>query len=188
MLACTVLGFALFLCIASPAGASWDQMEVLKYDFDISTNPPRDQWYAEVEYNSIDNEFMVIWRSSGPIREDCEPGDEDECTGMFHSMDAQRISPDGTLLGEMIQLIPPDVGYKNGARFAHNMYTNEYMTAHPVSPTANSRRIGDINRQNKQSRGNSERAYLTLPGQWGRISSSGSHFQSGKKGVSGGIQ
>ena len=148
MLAYAVLGIALFLCI-SPVSASWDQMEVLKRDFDISTNPPRDQWYAEVEYNSIDNEFMVIWRSSGPIREDCEPGDEDECTGMFHSMEGQRVSPDGTFLGEMIQLIPPNVGYKNGARFAHNMFTNEYMTAHPVSPTSNSREseilIGTLN-------------------------------------------
>jgi hypothetical protein len=133
MLAYAVLGIALFLCI-SPVSARWDQMEVLKRDFDISTNPPRDQWYAEVEYNSIDNEFMVIWRSSGPIREDCEPGDEDECTGNFHSMEGQRVSPDGTFPGEMIQLIPPDLGYKNGARFAHNMYTNEYMTAHPVCP------------------------------------------------------
>jgi hypothetical protein len=64
-------------------------------------------------------------------------------------MDGQRISPDGTLLEEMIQLIPPNIGYKNGARFAHNMFTNEYMTAHPVSPTANSREseilIGRIN-------------------------------------------
>lgn len=149
MLAYALLGCALLLSMASPAGARWNQMEVLKYDFEIATNPPRDQWYAEVEYNSIDNEFMVIWRSSGPIREDCEPGDEDECTGMFHSMDAQRVSPDGTLLNEMIQLIPPDVGYKNGARFAHNMYTNEYMTAHPVSPSPSSREseilIGRIN-------------------------------------------
>ncbi|MEE9505122.1 MAG: CFI-box-CTERM domain-containing protein [Thermodesulfobacteriota bacterium] len=128
----------LFLTGAEVTGAGWEDMEVLKYDFEISTNPPRDQWYAEVEYNSIDNEFMVIWRSSGPIREDCEPGDEDECTGMFHSMEGQRVSPDGTLLGEMIQLIPPNVGYKNGARFAHNMFTNEYVLANPVSPTSNS--------------------------------------------------
>ena len=139
----------LLLMGADASGAGWEDMEVLKCDFEISTNPPRDQWYAEVEYNSIDNEFMVIWRSSGPIREDCEPGDDYECTGMFHSMDAQRVSPDGELLGDMIQLIPPNEGYKNGARFAHNMYTNEYMTAHPVSPSPNSREseilIGRIN-------------------------------------------
>ena len=120
---------------ADVSGAGWEDMEVLKYDFEISTNPPRDQWYPEVEYNSIDNEFMVLWRSNGALKEDCDPGDEAECTGNFHSMDGQRVSTDGALLGGMIQLISPNEGYKNGARFAHNWFTNEYMTANPVSPT-----------------------------------------------------
>ena len=44
-----------FLFMAPYVSASWDQMEVIKQDFEISTNPPRDQWYPEVEYNSIDN-------------------------------------------------------------------------------------------------------------------------------------
>ena len=66
--ACAVLGCALLLFTVSPVSARWDQMEVLKQDFDISVNPPRDQWYAEVEYNSIDNEFMVIWRSVAMVK------------------------------------------------------------------------------------------------------------------------
>ena len=148
-LLCAVLCFTLQLFMTPGVYPGWEEMEVLKYDFEIATNPPRDQWYPEVEYNSLDNEFMVIWRSSGPIRDDCDPGDTDDCTGMFHSIEAQRISPDGTLLGEMISLIPPNVGYKNGARGAYNMFTNEYMTASPVSPSPNSREseilIGRIN-------------------------------------------
>jgi len=128
----------LLLMDTDVSGVGWEDMEVLKYDFEIATSPPRNQWYPEVEYNSIDNEFMVLWRSDGPIREDCDPGDEYECTGNFHSIDGQRVSTDGELLGDPIQLISPNEGYKNGARFAHNMFTNEYMTANPVSPTSNS--------------------------------------------------
>jgi len=135
-LLCAVLGLTLMSYMVAETNASWDQMEVIKQDFLIDDNEPRDQWYAEVEYNSIDNEFMVIWRSSGPLREDCDPGDLYECTANFHSMEGQRVSPDGNFLGSQITLFPPDERYKNGARFAHNMFTNEYMTASPVSSTS----------------------------------------------------
>ena len=136
ILVCAVLGLTLMSYMVTETNASWDQMEVIKQDFLIDDNEPRDQWYPEVEYNSIDNEFMVIWRSSGPLREDCDPGDLYECTANFHSMEGQRVSPDGNFLGSQITLFPPDERYKNGARFAHNMFTNEYMTASPVSSTS----------------------------------------------------
>ena len=138
---CASFCFALLLFTVPNVSASWEDYEVLKYDFEIATNPPRDQWYPEVEYNSIDNEFMVLWRSNGPLKEDCEPGDEDECTGDFHSMDGQRVSTGGELLGDPIQLISPDDGYKNGARFNFNMFTNEYLVVNPVSPTPDSTEV-----------------------------------------------
>jgi len=135
ILRCASFCFALLLFAVPNVSASWEDYEVLKYDFEISTNPPRDQWYPWVEYNSIDDEFMVLWRTSGPLKEDCEPGDEDECTGNFQSMDGQRVSTSGTFLGGLFQLFEPDEAYKNGARSAYNKFTNEYMTVNPVSPT-----------------------------------------------------
>ncbi len=38
---------------ADVSGAGWEDMEVLKYDFEISTNPPRDQWYRVLTAASV---------------------------------------------------------------------------------------------------------------------------------------
>jgi hypothetical protein len=128
-----IVCLALFLLFAPNVSAQWDDgMEVLNYYFEIESSPPRDQWYPWVEHNPIENEFMAIWRTSGPLREDCEPGDAVECTNDFQSMDGRRISPDGELLGDPIQLSPPEQTVKNGARFAYNIFTNEYLTASPI--------------------------------------------------------
>ena len=114
LVVCAVLVFSLLVYLVSDISASWDQMEVIKQDFVIESNEPRDQWYPWVEYNSGDNEFMLLWRTSGPLRENCDPGDEDECTGNFQSMEARRVSTDGNLLGSLIQLFLPEKKYKNG--------------------------------------------------------------------------
>ncbi|MEE8381606.1 MAG: hypothetical protein V3R78_07010, partial [Thermodesulfobacteriota bacterium] len=107
----------------------------MKYNFDISTGP-RYESNVEVEYNPIENEFIGLWATNGPLRDDCGPGDMYECTNSFKSIDGRRISPDGEILGDPIQLSPPELGEKHGPRFAHNIFTNQYMLAMPIAPTA----------------------------------------------------
>ncbi|MEE8382263.1 MAG: hypothetical protein V3R78_10375, partial [Thermodesulfobacteriota bacterium] len=123
--------FMLLLLMVPKVSAGWEDMEVLKYYFEIDTGP-RYQWPPSIAYNPIDNEFIGFWRTEGKIRDDCEEGDDYECTHNFHSIDGRRISPDGELLGDPIQLVPPDENEKNRPSLAHNIFTNEYLIATPT--------------------------------------------------------
>jgi len=127
--------FAVLLLVIPEVNAAWENMEVLRYDFEIESDNPREQWYPWVEYNSMDNEFMTVWHAAGPLREDCASGDDSECTTKLHSVNGRRVSIDGVLLGDTIQLSPPEAGYKTDVRCAYNKFTNEYMTISAESPT-----------------------------------------------------
>jgi len=116
----------IIVLLAPPVRAGWEDMEVLKYNFDISASQ-RYEWYPYTEYNSIENDFMVVWRRSGMLRVDCAPGDEYECTNSFQSIHGQRVSPEGMLLGDTLQWSPPEVGHKQVPRLAYNEFSNEYM-------------------------------------------------------------
>lgn len=113
------------LFILFPSIASGVSMEILKESFDISATP-RQEWYPSISYNSEDDEFMLLWHTSGKLRNDCVPGDEYECTTDFHTVDGQRVSTDGELLGEPFQLSPPELGWKTLPKSAYNSYKNEY--------------------------------------------------------------
>ena len=125
--------FALLLLMVPEVSAQWEEMEILNYYFSIDTGP-RHQWYPKVAHNPINNEFMVVWRTSGKLRDDCEPGDEYECSHSFMSLNARRISPDGQLLADPIELLPPEVGEKLLPVIAHNDLANEYMLAFSMGP------------------------------------------------------
>jgi hypothetical protein len=116
----------LVLMVPAPCLGWDDGMEVLKYYFKIDTTP-RHQGFPDIQYNPIENEFMGFWPSSGKLREDCDPSDDLECTKEFDSIDGRRISPDGEILGDPIQLSPPELGFKAFNRVAYNVFTNEYM-------------------------------------------------------------
>jgi hypothetical protein len=126
------LCFTLLLFVVTEVSASWEDYEVMKYNFDISTGP-RHESNAEVIYNPIEGEFLLLWHTSGPLRNDCDPGDEYECIGNFNSADARRVSPNGELLGDPIQLSPADERDKHRPNPAYNIFTNEYMVAIPFS-------------------------------------------------------
>jgi hypothetical protein len=120
----------IIVLLASPLSAGWQDMEVLKDTFDIDVSP-RNQWYPWVEYNPIDNEFMVVYRTSGPLRDDCDPGDEYDCLPDLQSIDARRVSPDGVVVGDPLQLSPPEPGHKHAPKIVHNSFTNEYTVVFP---------------------------------------------------------
>ena len=129
-----VVCFIVFFLMVPHISSAAD-MEVLS-SIEISAML-RHEWNPWVEYNSDDDEFMVIWRTSGVLREDCDPGDDYDCTKSFQSIDAARISPDGEILGTPI--ISPaegpldDVSWKMMPRHAYNKFRKEYMLMFYIS-------------------------------------------------------
>jgi hypothetical protein len=132
ILRCAVLCCMLLVLTVPDVSAGWEEMEVLKFNFEVSASP-RHEWGTSIEHNPIDGEFITLWRTGGQLRDDCEPGDDSECTGNFSSIDGRRISPDGELLGNPMQLSPPDpLRGMNGPGIAYNIFSNEYLTATPI--------------------------------------------------------
>lgn len=102
-----------------------EDMEILTPNIAIGTTI-RHEWYPFVEYNSIDNEFMVVWHTGGKLIE------EDAIS--YEGIDGQRVSPGGALIGDPFVLSPPEPGWKTLPKLAHNKYTNEYMVTFTTGP------------------------------------------------------
>ncbi|MBW1823511.1 MAG: hypothetical protein JRI87_02955, partial [Deltaproteobacteria bacterium] len=86
----------------------------------------------------VDDEFAVVWRSAGKLRDDCEDPEGYECTNIFHSIDARRVSPDGEILGE-ITISPAEgprenVAWKSSPRISHHSFSNEHMVLYTQGP------------------------------------------------------
>ncbi|MCK5186665.1 MAG: hypothetical protein KAR43_05970 [Deltaproteobacteria bacterium] len=121
----TVLNQTLILCslffFIFPTMSSSSEMGDLAVDIEIAATPLH-EWMPSVTYNPIDNEFLVLWHTTG-VRE--EGGER------MYSMHAQRISPDGQLLEEepfsIVESFGPERRILPNA--AHNPFTNEYMVA-----------------------------------------------------------
>ncbi|MBW1824702.1 MAG: hypothetical protein JRI87_09075 [Deltaproteobacteria bacterium] len=131
-----VVCFTLLLILTPDFCAGQEGMEILS-SIEISATP-RHEWNPWVEYNSVDDEFLVIWNVTGILRNDCTPDDDYECTKSFQSVEGTRISPDGEILGNMI-ISPPEgslenVSWKAMPRMAHNKFRNEYMVIFQNAP------------------------------------------------------
>jgi hypothetical protein len=110
--------FFMMVCVPLPAVYSAEGMGSFDLDMAISTTPFH-EWMPSVTYNPMDNEFLVLWHTTG-IREE---GGENR-----YSLHARRISADGTLLGEPITLLDDSSpGRKILPKAAHNSFTNQYM-------------------------------------------------------------
>lgn len=123
----------LLVVLIAPGISTGSEMEILKYSFDISVTP-RQEWYPSISYNSVDDEFMLLWHTSGKLRNDCDPGDDFECNTDFHTIHGQRVSPRGQLLGKPFQLSPPEEGWKTLPKSAYNVNRNEYMVTFSSGP------------------------------------------------------
>jgi len=137
ILRCAAFCFLLVLFTVPNVSAGLENMEIIKYNFDIDAGP-RSQWYPWVTYNSIDNEFMATWRSSGRQRIDCEEGDDYECQNSFHIIHGQRVSPAGEILGNQLQWSEPVIGWAQVPRIDHNFISNEYLLAYTLGTLAGS--------------------------------------------------
>jgi len=135
ILRCAAFCFLLVLFIVPCVSAGIEDMEIIKYNFDVDAGP-RSQWYPWVDHNPVDNEFMVTWRASGRLRNDCEEGDDYECSNSFHIIHGQRVSPDGALQGVILQWSEPVIGWAQIPRIDHNLFTNEYLLAYTYGSEA----------------------------------------------------
>ncbi len=118
-IACIVLS-SIVLLADGTARCSEVVMADLTGDFDISATLLH-EWMPNPAYNPFDNEFMVLWHSTG-VRDD---GGEN-----MYSLHAQRVSADGKLLGEAfspIQSTGPE--RRLTPRPVYNPFTNQYVVA-----------------------------------------------------------
>ncbi len=118
----TVCALALVVVagLQRPALSSEKGMGTLDIDMAISTTVFH-EWMPSITYNAVDNEFLVLWHTTG-VR---EAGGENE-----YSLHARRISGDGVLLGEPITLLDASSpGKKILPEAAHNAFTNQYMVS-----------------------------------------------------------
>ena len=90
---------------------------------------PRQENYPSVSYNPINEEFMVMWNTSG------KRIDHPEDTISYHSVHGQRVSPQGELLGEAFTLSPPEPGWKTLPKSAYNIFTNDYGVVFTKGPS-----------------------------------------------------
>ena len=119
--------FTLLLLMAPDICVGWDDgMEILVSDLAIG-DTLRHEWNPDMEYNPVHNEFIVVWRTTGPLRDNCGPGDDDECTMNFQSIDGCRVLPNAELMVDQFQLSPPEAKDKGGVEIVRNIFTNEYM-------------------------------------------------------------
>ena len=104
--------------IIFPVVCCASEMGDLTVEIEVSTTSLH-EWMPSITYNPIENEFLVLWHSTG-VR---EVGGES-----MYSLHAQRISPDGTLLGESFSpLLSVGPGRRILPKAAHNIFTNQYM-------------------------------------------------------------
>ena len=139
-----MLFFIVVVVLIYPSNSfPWD-FRVLSTGFSVGTTQ-RHEWHPWVEYNSVDDEFLVFWNTSGKLRDDCAAGDEYECSNSFQSVHAQRFSSKGEPLADTITISPAEgpkdsVSWKSMPRLAYNKFKNEYMMVfmvgqHPTLPT-----------------------------------------------------
>ncbi len=124
---CPAVFFTLLLFAAVPALGSEDGMGNLDLDMEISTTLLH-EWMPSVTYNSIENEYLVLWHSTG-VRDD---GGEN-----MYSLHARRISSYGQLLGESFSPLK-SVGPERRLlpRAVHNPFTNQYIVSFSMGQEA----------------------------------------------------
>ncbi len=130
---CFITVFFLSECLGADPG---DAYQVLQTGFAISTTQ-RHEWFPRIQYNTQEDEFLVVWNTSGKLRSACPSGDEYECENSFHSVHAQRMSSQGVLLGDALTLSPieglrDNVSWKCMPRVAYNPSANQYMIVYTV--------------------------------------------------------
>ena len=109
------------MCVMVQTAFSAEPVGRLGRPFEIAATSLA-EWMPRLEYNALDDEFLVLWHASGPEE---EGGEE------LNSFHGRRVSTEGQLLGD--QFVPIEyVGTRIGIlpTPAFNPNTNEYMVAY----------------------------------------------------------
>jgi len=115
----SMLSLVLLLSL-TPALCSGGNMGDFTADVSISMTYLH-EWMPSIAYNPIENEFMVLWHTTG-VR---EPGGEN-----MYSLHGQRVSPEGELTGAPFSpLLSIGPGRRILPKPAYNIFTNQYMVA-----------------------------------------------------------
>lgn len=123
-----MLSAVIVLCLMTPEICSHSHafgMKVLASNIPIGITY-RHEWFPCVEYNPVDNDFLAVWHTGGKRTE----GDMIS----YDSIDGQRLSSAGELMGDPFVLSPPEPGWKTLPKLAHNKHVNEYGLTFTVGP------------------------------------------------------
>jgi hypothetical protein len=104
-----------------------DNMVFLSEKIEIAANPNLAEWIPRIAYNSIDEEFLVVWTEQG-VREPGGPSLYGIVAQRFSSLGEKvgsSFDPAGGPVGKIILLPTPE----------HNEFTNEYLIAYTMSGT-----------------------------------------------------
>ncbi len=88
-------------------------------DVEIAATPQQ-EWIPNIAYNPVDNEFAVLWHTTFTP----EGGEQ-----KMYSLHAQRVSPEGKLLGDAITLVSAGPERRILPIVAHNAPANRYMVS-----------------------------------------------------------
>lgn len=102
-----------------------NDMIILNNEIEIAANPNLAEWIPRISYNSVDDEFLVVWT---------EQGAREEGGSNLYGIAAQRFSslgekidasfgPAGNPVNKIILLPTPE----------YNMFSNEYLIAYTMS-------------------------------------------------------
>ena len=102
-----------------------NDMVFLSEKIEIAANPNLAEWIPRIAYNSLDDEFLVVWTEQG-VREQDGPSLYGIVAQRFSSLGekiASSFGPAGDPVGNIILLQTPK----------HDMSTNEYLIAYTMS-------------------------------------------------------
>jgi len=102
-----------------------NDMVFLSEKIEIAANPNLAEWIPRISYNSLDDEFLVVWTEQG-VREQDGPSLYGIVAQRFSSLGekiASSFGPAGDPVGNIILLPTPE----------HDMSTNEYLIAYTMS-------------------------------------------------------
>lgn len=104
---------ALFLALSAPSVSHGMSLSLIGDNFDLSSGLATNRQAPSVAYNSVDNEYLVIWNETTMTTTDAD-------------VSGQRVSAVGTLLNENIQ-VTNFMGYQVSPIVTHNNMDNEYF-------------------------------------------------------------
>ena len=107
------------------AACSEDNMQFLSSKIEIAANPKLAEWIPRLAYNTVDDEFLVVWT---------EQGGRVQGGGSPYGIVAQRFSSSGAKIGASFRPAGPPV---NNIILLptpeYNMFTNQYFMAYTMS-------------------------------------------------------